>query len=522
MIQMTAKEKKGKATWTKKALVSAALMAAFAVGLPAVPAQASTTYVVNSAGDGADLDPNDGVCDADPLGAFECTLRAAIQEANDTPGADTINFNLPLGNSSIRPNSGLPSIFEQTTIDGYTQPGAKANTLAKGDNAVIKVELDGSAAGGAFGLHLQGASNSVIQGLAINRFSSDGISIFGGLGVRVEGNYIGTDRLGTQDLGNGGSGVDIFGPSSASGGSHVIGGATPASRNIISGNERSGVEIGRGDGNKVMGNYIGTDKDGTDSFTNDDMGNDGSGVSISGESKNNTIGGATAGAGNVISNNDFAGVGISGFGSANKVLGNRIGTDRTGTKDLGNAFSGVSISGVAKNVVGDGSVGGANTIAFNGGGGVQVQSAGLDPNNANGNRILRNRIFSNADLGIIIGGGNTPIPNDLGDADTGPNTLQNNPVLSSAKTSPTKTTLTGKLNSIPGKPFKVRFFSNPKGTDEGKTFLGQMRVSTDTSGDVSFTKALPKVALGKTITATATGPGGNTSEFSAPKKVVAS
>ena len=65
-------------------------------------------------------------------------------------------------------------------------------------------------------------------------------------------------------------------------------------------------------------------------------------------------------------------------------------------------------------------------------------------------------------------------------------------------------------------------FSNPKGTDEGKKFIGQKKVSTDASGNVSFTKALPRVGVGKTITATATGPGGNTSEFSAPKKVVAS
>jgi hypothetical protein len=520
---MMTQSKTNETMWSTKVLVAAALMAALAVGLPAVPAHASTTYFVNSAGDGADLDPNDGVCDANPSSSvFECTLRAGIQEANDTPGADTINFNLPNFNTSIRPNSGLPVITDQVTIDGYSQSGASPNTLAlaKGDDAVIKVELDGSAAGDAFGLDIRSASNSVIRGLAINRFSSDGISITGGLDVRVEGNFIGTDRSGTQDLGNGGSGVDIFDFSSSGGGSHAIGDGTPASRNLISGNERSGVEIGRGDNTTVQGNYIGTDKDGTDNFTNDDMGNDGSGVLISGESKNSTVGGSTPGAGNIISNNDFSGVGISGFGSGNKVLGNRIGTDRTGAKDLGNVFSGVSISGVAKNIVGDGSVGGSNTIAFNASGGVQVQAAGPDPNNANGNRILRNRIFSNDSLGIILGGGNTP-PNDPGDADAGPNTLQNFPILSSAKTSATKTTVVGKLNSTPNKTFRVQLFSNPSGTDEGKKFLGQKRVTTDSSGNISFTKTLAKVAVGKTITATATGPRGNTSEFSAPRKVVA-
>jgi hypothetical protein len=80
----------------------------------------------------------------------------------------------------------------------------------------------------------------------------------------------------------------------------------------------------------------------------------------------------------------------------------------------------------------------------------------------------------------------------------------------------------GTLGSTPNEDFAIRFFANrasePRGY-EGRTYLGLKRVSTDANGEVSFTKALSaKVNAGQRITAT--GPGGNTSEFSAGRKVV--
>jgi hypothetical protein len=272
--------------------------------------------------------------------------------------------------------------------------------------------------------------------------------------------------------------------------------------------------------NKVKGNYIGTDKDGTDNLTNDDMGNDGSGVAIF-EANDNEVGGSTAGTGNVISNNDSSGVLIS-KSTGNKVLGNRIGTDRTGTKDLGNFGSGVFVSDAANNTIGDGTSGGANTIAFSGRAGVSVEEAGDGiPNNTNGNRILSNSIFSNDGLGIGLDGPFSPTANDPGDADEGANGLQNRPVITSAKKSATgKTTIKGKLNSTPAKTFKIQFFSNPNGTNEGKKVIGQKNVTTGASGTTTFAiKPASKVGVGQTITATATGADG-TSEFSAPRTVV--
>ena len=140
-----------------------------------------------------------------------------------------------------------------------------------------------------------------------------------------------------------------------------------------------------------------------------------------------------------------------------------------------------------------------------------------------GNRILSNSIFSNVELGIdlLAGGNRGPTANDTGDIDTGPNGLQNKPVLSSAKkVTRTKTVIEGGLNSTPSKTFAVQFFSNPTGTSEGKKLLGQKSVTTDAGGDVSFSfSTKKKVSLGQAIMATATGAEG-TSEFSAPKQVV--
>ena len=97
----------------------------------------------------------------------------------------------------------LPTIKEQVTIDGYTQTGAHPNTKTVGNDAALKVVLDGTNVGGS-GLQINSASNSVIKGLVINSFGNTGIEIIGTttVGTRIEGNFIGTDASGTLDKGN--------------------------------------------------------------------------------------------------------------------------------------------------------------------------------------------------------------------------------------------------------------------------------------------------------------------------------
>src|SRR6266571_944217 len=146
-------------------LVSPALTEAGGTNPLAISPQASTTFTVNST-----ADPGTGVCDD-----AECTLREAITAANAHAGADTIAFNIPgAGSHTIRPTSPLPSITSPVTIDGYTQPGASANTEAFGDNAVMMIELDGSL-GGTFGSPMLlsiSAGSSTVRGLVINRGSA--------------------------------------------------------------------------------------------------------------------------------------------------------------------------------------------------------------------------------------------------------------------------------------------------------------------------------------------------------------
>src|SRR5919202_1654549 len=105
----------------------AALLAASLL-LAAKPAHAATTFTVNSSGDKNDRDFPGGVFDGSSAGKCfkgevmvvqgkECTLRAAIQEANKTPGADTINFDIPgTGVHTIAPASQLPAITRPVSI----------------------------------------------------------------------------------------------------------------------------------------------------------------------------------------------------------------------------------------------------------------------------------------------------------------------------------------------------------------------------------------------------------------------
>jgi len=80
-------------------------------------------------------------------------LRDAITLANTTPGADTIAFHISgTGIHTITPLTVLPNITEAVTIDGYTQPGSSMNTLANGDDAVLKIELNGSTVEASQGL----------------------------------------------------------------------------------------------------------------------------------------------------------------------------------------------------------------------------------------------------------------------------------------------------------------------------------------------------------------------------------
>ncbi len=257
------------------------------------PASAATSFTVNSVSDAADANLTDSFCDANPLPQVELyTLRAAIQEANDTPGADVIDFNIfGIGVKTISPTSELPAITGALTVDGYSQPGASPNTSAKSTNAKLLIELDGTNAAGLTDGLVINASNVVVRGLVINRFDSDNIRIFSSGGPtdnnRIEGNFIGTGSSGTLGLGNA-LGVDVL-----DGENNTVGDTSPASRSLISGNSADGVFIGiEAPGTRVQGNLIGTERDGKSPLGNADEG-----VDIF-NAEGTTVGGATPGAAN--------------------------------------------------------------------------------------------------------------------------------------------------------------------------------------------------------------------------------
>jgi CSLREA domain-containing protein len=313
-----------------------------ALGAAASSRAAAATFTVNSTADTGDA-ADDGVC-ADAGGA--CTLRAAIDQANASPGLDVIAFAIPPLNGTLKtitPGSALPPLSDPdgVEINAFTQSGAMVNSAAAGVDAVLRVELDGHLIGSASGLTITGGDTTV-KGLVINRCAGSGIAISNQGNNRIEGNFIGTDATGMTDLGNGVGVLVVNSPA------NVIGSTALAGRNLISGN-RNGVDI-EGDeasSNLVVGNVIGLAADGHLA-----LGNEAFGVLFS-DAPGNTVGGTTVAARNVISANAVAGVEILGLGAAGNVIqGNFIGTDAIGTTARGNDI-GVDVSGP------DSTVGGA-------------------------------------------------------------------------------------------------------------------------------------------------------------------
>ena len=334
---------------------------------------------------------------AAPAHAFEVSnnsdtgpgsLRQAIQDANSTAGFDTISFGDLGSNNKITPDTPLPTITEGVLIDGYSHPGASQNTLAVGNNAVLKVELSGEdlqEGAAPNGLTITSGA-AAVRGLAINRFEGAAIRLETGGGNVVEGNFIGTDITGTLDLTSGAASTSD-GVAVEDSDGNVVGGNSAGARNVISGNGNDGVAIrGAGSaGNSVLGNYIGTTKSGAVA-----LGNAARGIFVQ-NAGTTTIGGLTAAARNLISGNLGDGARLA-DASDSDVLGNRIGTNAAGTAALGNGTAGVEIAGGAGNAVGFRLAGARNVISGNGREGVIVSQSPTDGASPTGTVVEGNHI----------------------------------------------------------------------------------------------------------------------------------
>ncbi|CBN56821.1 beta strand repeat-containing protein [Kamptonema sp. PCC 6506] len=493
------------------------------------------------------------------------TLRDAIAQANSNAGADEILFNLTTGNPNETINllSPLPNLTDNagTLINAWSQGGPTYT-------GTPLIELNGTGAGaGANGLSIS-SSNNTVQGLAINRFTENGILIASGTNNVIQGNYIGTDLTGTVASPNNNYGLLIWSAN------NTIGGTLPSARNIISGNNRFGIIIqgGNANENEVLNNFIGTDYTG-----NNNLGNNWRGVHISDGAKSNEI------RDNFISGNDRSGntdsgddanIGIEGVGTNNNiVVGNFIGTNATGTGLAGGAPAvigtppsggqrGILITGGAQsNIIGGTAAGDRNIISghlqsgieirnnnssgnqiignyigtdaagtgalanrlngifINGGNNTQIGGTGTNEGNiianngaagvnipvGTGNSIQGNSISDNVDLGITLTNSNQPkANNDF----IGGNDGQNYPNLLSAFLGSNNTVITGELTAAANTSFRIEFFANnaadPSGNGEGETFLGFTNVNTDNAGNANISFTHPALLTSQYIAATAT------------------
>ena len=313
------------------------------------------TFIVDSAGDGVDSNTSDGDCDD---GNGNCTLRAAIQEANQDDGS-FITFNISgNGTRTIQPASALPTITKTVFIDGFSQPGASTSNYL--------IEIDGTNAGtNTDGLTISGAETWV-RGLVINRFDGNGITLQGSGGKQViEENRIGTNADGNSDSGNGEAGVLV------SGADLVI-----VRDNVISGNDTHGVELsGSADYAKIDHNFIGSNAGGTS-----DLGNTGSGIHISSGRYARIYR-------NLIAGNDSHGIALDGSSTYDNLAAeNLIGLNDSNTA-IANSGSGIHIGGGSNdNTVEN------NTIAHNTAAGVTIVDS-----STTGNTVWRTPYTPTAD-----------------------------------------------------------------------------------------------------------------------------
>jgi hypothetical protein len=293
---------------------------------------AAGAFVVDSIADDDDLTPGDGACAA---ATGDCTLRAALAEAAALAGRDRIEFAIAgTGPHRIEPQSPLPLIDDPAglDIDGYTQPGARPNSLEHGTNAQIMIEVRGRGPAAIDGLDIRTANNSV-RGLALFDFRRH-VRLFGADASTndISGNFLGTNAAATfaqPSRVTNSTGVQIERGANR----NRIGRIGNEHRNLIAGNGDRGVGIfdAGSDANAVQNNVFGLTPDGGAR-----LGNWGHGVDVNHNASGNLIGGPVEGQGNVLSGSELSGVEIShdlpgGTTTDNLIVDNLIGTTPDGS-----------------------------------------------------------------------------------------------------------------------------------------------------------------------------------------------
>lgn len=438
---------------------------------------------VDSNGDAADALVGNGICDD---GSGNCTLRAAIEEANSAAGAQTINFNITgtadftnggQNGYTITPATMYPTITGTTVIDGYSQPGSRVNTAISPNpvNARILIEIDGDGLNQT-SFQFDNAANSAVRGLAIGDFGY-GVGVIGDSdNVAITGNFFGIRPTGAPlPI------VDTAVAMNEGSDGCQIGGVLPEERNVI-GNAGVGIILSAYSltlpvevvGGSVQGNYFGVAPDGITAAPLTLS-------AISNAATNILIGGQTAAAGNVIVN---SGTGISledasGFEAVNSTIqGNRIGLLYDGS-DAGSTV-GISVrkfnpfgTPLGYQLIGGVNPGSGNTISGNtavnvlvfGATGIVMQgnrigtnsSASVDSGITNGIGVLIN----GASNELLVGGTSAGAGNIIaGNRDGG--------ILNASYSIPGPTTFNSSNNTFLGNAI----FENAAGVFPGTSGLG--------------------------------------------------
>jgi len=384
------------------------------------------------------------------------------------------------------------------------------------------------------GVLVQGSSNFIGGTIAgagnvISGNGQQGIWLVGSNGTAagnvIQGNLIGVAAAGNASLGNGATNDASAGIGISTAPANLIGGTVPGAANVISGNNGAGVFLvgATASSNLVQGNFIGTDATGTLP-----LGNAYEGIYLEGAGTNQ-IGGTAAGAGNVISGNATRGISLTNA-PWNVIQGNWIGTSAKGANNLGNKFHNIELqAGASNNVIGGTAAGAGNLLAY-----AQTVYCGVRVRTGAANNLISaNSIFSNGALGIDLSptdgstaaGVNTIVTCESGVAADAANAGQNFPTIFEAYSS-TLTRIRGNLNARVNRAYALQFFASPVGNStgygEGQVYLGQTNLTLGSSCSADFTAYLPApLPAGWVVTATATDPNNNTSEFSAWVPVMA-
>lgn len=472
-------------------------------------------------------DTNDGTCDAD------CSLREAVAAANANASHDTIEFDIPTSDAGYVPASGDVHAYWKITINspltltdnegaflnGYSQAGASRNTAPFGEtiNTVLTIQLYFNDDTYQLGFDLITSDNNHLAGFNIVKErwnSSSRYIVNGGNNNWLEGSFWGTDITGTTTIG--GNAIRFLNSDSNTIGTNGDGAGDVGERNLFGGSEGdSGILIfgfaTPSNDNTVSGNYFGTDNSGNkcigasihrniismDTSTGNLIGTNFDGISDVEERNilgcvNNTYKAVVrllAGANNNHIQGNYIGVSPSG-GGLGTLFGTGLGAIDMGANVTGNLIKGNSIS--------------------NGAYGIRCTST------CTNNSFLQNKILANELLDISIAS-STPLVNDLGDLDTGPNNLMNHPMIEQAEfKGDGRYYIQGTLDSNPAEaPFTIEVCKSsehisshggclePLGTTttSGGFWSLDVEVSGDTWDNLSI------------FTALATNVNGSTSEF---------